>query len=112
VRRRLEAWPEGTVRAVAWTDSTLRENALIKIALEARKKGDELILDFRGTSPQFTNRSINTQLHALKGMLAQVFLTFVWPDLPRNQAVFAPMQLVSDHGSALDSTPEARMRRA
>jgi acetone carboxylase alpha subunit len=107
VRRRLEAWPEGTVRAVAWTDSTLRENALIKIALEARKKGDELILDFRGTSPQFTNRSINTQLHALKGMLAQVFLTFVWPDLPRNQAVFAPMQLVSDHGSALDSTPEA-----
>jgi N-methylhydantoinase B/oxoprolinase/acetone carboxylase alpha subunit len=107
VRRRLKAWPEGTVRAVAWTDSTLRENALIKIALEARKKDDELILDFRGTSPQFINRSINTQLHALKGMLAQVFLTFVWPDLPRNQAVFAPMRLMSDHGSALDSTPEA-----
>ena len=52
------------------------------------------------------NRSI-TQLHALKGMLAQVFLTFVWPDLPRNQAVFAPMRLMSDWGSALDSTPEA-----
>jgi N-methylhydantoinase B/oxoprolinase/acetone carboxylase alpha subunit len=53
------------------------------------------------------NRSINTQLHALKGMLAQVFLTFVWPDLPRNQAVFAPMRVMSDWGSALDSTPEA-----
>ena len=107
VRRRLRAWPEGVVRSVAWTDSTLRENALIKISLEARKKDDELILDFRGTSPQFVNRSINTQLHALKGMLAQVFLTFVWPDLPRNQAVFAPMRLMSDWGSALDSTPEA-----
>ena len=107
VRRRLQAWPEGTVRSIAWTDSTLRENALIKIALEARKKDDELILDFRGTSPQFINRSINTQLHALKGMLAQVFLTFVWPDLPRNQAVFAPMRLISDWGSALDSTPVA-----
>jgi acetone carboxylase, alpha subunit len=107
VRRRLTAWPNGTVRSVAWTDGTLRENCLIKIGLEMTKKDDELILDFRATSPQFVNRSINTQLHGLKGMLAQVFLTFVWPDLPRNQAVFAPMRLLSDHGSALDSTPEA-----
>ena len=107
VRRRLAAWPDGTVRSVVFADSTLRENALIKIAVEARKRGDELELDFRGTSPQFTNRSNNTVLHALKGMLAQEFLTFVWPDLPRNQAVFAPMRVVTDYGSALDCTPEA-----
>ena len=107
VRRRLAAWPDGTVRSTVFADSTLRENALIKIAVEARKRGDELVLDFRGTSPQFTNRSNNTVLHALKGMLAQEFLTFVWPDLPRNQAVFAPMRVVTDYGSALDCTPEA-----
>ncbi len=107
VRRRLQAWPDGTVRAVAFADSTLRENCLIKIAVEATKRGDELILDFRGTSPQFTNRSNNTELHALKGMLAQEVLTFVWPDLPRNQAVFAPMRVITDYGSALDCTPEA-----
>lgn len=107
VRRRLEAWPDATVRSLVFADSTLRENCLIKIAVEARKRGDELELDFRGTSPQFTNRSNNTVLHALKGMLAQEFLTFVWPDLPRNQAVFAPMRVVTDYGSALDCTPEA-----
>ncbi len=107
VRRRLEAWPDATVRSMVFPDSTLRENCLIKISVEARKRGDELELDFRGTSPQFTNRSNNTVLHALKGMLAQEFLTFVWPDLPRNQAVFAPMRVITDYGSALDCTPEA-----
>jgi len=107
VRRRLREWPDGISRSVVFADSTLRENCLIKIALEARKHGDELELDFSGTSPQFVNRSNNTEIHALKGMLAQEFLTFVWPDLPRNQAVFAPMRVVTDYGSALDCTPEA-----
>jgi N-methylhydantoinase B/oxoprolinase/acetone carboxylase alpha subunit len=107
VRRRLAEWPDGTVRAVAWCDGTLRENVLVKIPLEARKRGDELVLDFRGTSPQFTNRPINTELHALKGMLAQVFLTFVWPDLPRNQAVFAPMRIETDPSTVVDCNPDA-----
>jgi N-methylhydantoinase B/oxoprolinase/acetone carboxylase alpha subunit len=107
VRRRLRAWPDGAVRSVVFPDSTLRENCLIKICLEARKKGEVLELDFRGTSPQFLNRANNTELQALKGMLAQEFLTFVWPDLPRNQAVFAPMRLITDHGSAVDCTRDA-----
>jgi len=107
VRRRLQAWPDGSVRAVVYADGTLRENCLTKICLEVRKHGDQLELDFRGSSPQFTNRSTNTVLHTVKGMLAQEFLTFVWPDLPRNQAVFAPMRVITDYGSVLDCTPDA-----
>jgi len=107
VRRRLQAWPDGSVRAVVYADGTLRENCLTKICLEVRKRGDQLELDFRGSSPQFTNRSTNTVLHTVKGMLAQEFLTFVWPDLPRNQAVFAPMRVITDYGSVLDCTPDA-----
>jgi acetone carboxylase, alpha subunit len=107
VRRRLREWPNGKVRSMVITDSTLRENALIKIQVEAEKKDDELILDFRGTSPEFRNRSNNSEIHALKGMLAQQFLTFVWPDLPRNQAVFAPIRAITHRGSAIDCTREA-----
>jgi len=107
VRRRLREWPDGTARSVVFADSTLRENCLIKIALELTKRDDELIIDFRGSSPEFRNRANNTELHSLKGMLAQNFLTFVWPDLPRNQAVFAPMKVLADHGSALDCGYEA-----
>ncbi|MBL6749853.1 MAG: hydantoinase B/oxoprolinase family protein [Nevskia sp.] len=110
VKRRLTEWPEGTVRTVIMADGTLRENCLIKIQVSMEKKGDELILDFRGSSPEFANRCNNTVLSSLKGMLCQLFLMFVWPDLPRNQAVFAPIRVICDKKSALHSsylTPNA-----
>ncbi|HEY0943362.1 MAG TPA: hydantoinase B/oxoprolinase family protein [Steroidobacter sp.] len=111
VRRRLQEWPDGTVRHAWWTDGTLRENALIKINLELQKRGDELTFDYRGSSPEFTNRSNNSLDITVKGMLAQLFLTFIWPDLPRNQGVLAPMKFVFDNPSILKpafGTPNAQ----
>ncbi|MBX9607916.1 MAG: hydantoinase B/oxoprolinase family protein [Gammaproteobacteria bacterium] len=106
-RRRLSTWPDGIVRTNLFADGTLRENCLIKIRCELEKRGDELIIDFRGSSPEFLNRANNTVLASLKGMLAQEFLSFVWPDLPRNQAVFAPIKLRTDKRSALHCSPDA-----
>jgi N-methylhydantoinase B/oxoprolinase/acetone carboxylase alpha subunit len=106
VKRRLTEWPEGTTRFVAFSDGTLRENVLLKINLEMTKKGDELTLDFRGSSPQFTNRSNNSQAASLKGMLAQLFLGYTWPDLPRNQAMFAPIKVVLDEKSILNASDD------
>ncbi len=106
-RRRLATWPDGKVRTNLFADGTLRENCLIKIRCELEKRGDELIIDFRGSSPEFLNRANNTVLASLKGMLAQEFLSFVWPDLPRNQAVFAPISLLTDKRSALHCSPDA-----
>lgn len=111
VSRRIGEWPDGTVRTMCIADSTLRENAMIKVCLEMRKTGDQLVCDFRGSSPEFANRANNTLLASLKGMLAQLFLVFVWPDLPRNQAVFAPIKVITDPKSALSSsytTPNAQ----
>jgi acetone carboxylase alpha subunit len=61
-RRRLSTWPDGTVRTNLFADGTLRENCLIKIRCELEKRGDELIIDFRGSSPEFLNRANNTVL--------------------------------------------------
>ncbi|MEC9361810.1 MAG: hydantoinase B/oxoprolinase family protein [Pseudomonadota bacterium] len=102
VRRRLRSWPDGKVRQNVFPDGTLRENCLIRLRLEMEKRGDELIMDFRGSSPEFTNRANNTILASAKGMMAQEFLSFVWPDLPRNQAVFEPMTVITDRNSVLD----------
>lgn len=99
VKRRLSQWPDGTVSAMGIADGTLRENILIKTSLKMTKKGDELTLDFRGSGPAFANRPNNSVMGAMKGMLAQMFLSFVWPDLPRNQAVLAPMKFVVDDHS-------------
>jgi len=107
VRRRLRSWPDGKVRQNVFADGTLRENCIVKICLEMEKRGDELILDYRGSSPEFLNRPNNTVLASAKGMLAQEFLIFMWPDLPRNQAVFEPMTVITDKGSTLNCSPEA-----
>lgn len=111
VRRRLAEWPDGTVRHAWWTDGTLRENMLIKINLELSKRGEELTFDYRGSSPEFTNRANNSLDITVKGMLAQLFLTFIWPDLPRNQGVLVPMRFVFDNPSILKpafGTPNAQ----
>lgn len=107
VRRKLSSWPDGKVRTNVFADGTLRENCLIRVRCELHKQDDELIIDFRGSSPEFLNRANNTVLASLKGMLAQEFLSFVWPDLPRNQAVFAPMTVITDKRSALNCSPDA-----
>jgi N-methylhydantoinase B/oxoprolinase/acetone carboxylase alpha subunit len=106
-RRRLATWPDGVVRTNLFADGTLRENCMIKIRCELHKVEDQLIIDFRGSSPEFLNRCNNTVLASLKGMLAQEFLSFVWPDLPRNQAVFAPMTVLTDKKSALNCSADA-----
>lgn len=111
VRRRFLEWPDGTVRHAWWTDGTLRENCLIKINLELVKKGDSLTFDYRGSSPEFTNRSNNSLDITVKGMLAQLFLTFIWPDLPRNQGVLEPVKFIFDTPSILKpafGTPNAQ----
>lgn len=107
VRRRLQTWPDGKVLSNVFADSTLRENVLIKVRCEVIKKDDELVIDLRGSSPQFLNRANNTVLASMKGMLAQLFLMFVWPDLPRNQAVFAPIKVLTDEGSVVNCSPDA-----
>ena len=107
VRRRLRTWPDGKVRQSIYADGTLRENCLVRVRCELTKTDDELVLDFRGSAAEFLNRPNNTVLASLKGMLAQNFLTFTWPDLPRNQAVFDPMTVITDERSTVNCSPDA-----
>jgi len=102
VRRRISEWPDMTVRTQTIMDSTLRENALLKINLAVTKKGDRLIFDFTGTSPELTNRAINTQLPGMKGMVGQAFMNHIWPDLPRGQAGLSPIEFVTQQGTLVD----------
>jgi acetone carboxylase alpha subunit len=107
VRRRISEWPDMSVRTFVFLDSTLRENCVIKVNLKLTKTGDRLIFDYRGSSAEFSNRANNTVLAGLKGMLAQLFLCFVWPDLPRTQAAFAPIEVITDPCSLMGSSYSA-----
>lgn len=106
VRRRIRELPEGTTRINAMIDSTLRENALIKVPLAITVKNGEMTVDLRGAAAQFMNRSINTNIASMKVALVTSFLQSIWPDLPHSMAVLSPIKVLTDEGSLLDATRE------
>jgi acetone carboxylase alpha subunit len=101
-RRRIAELPDGTYRVNFFSDSTLRENVLLKYPCAVTVKGDRLIVDWRGTAPQFLNRAFNAPLGAAKCGISQAILGFFWPDLPRGISVMNPVEVLTDEGSALD----------
>ncbi|HEY0940026.1 MAG TPA: hydantoinase B/oxoprolinase family protein [Steroidobacter sp.] len=106
MRRRIRELPDGTTRVAAFMDSTLRENALQKIQLALTVKGDRMIMDFRGSAPQFINRAVNTNIASFKAALATGLLQNIWPDLPHTMAVLSPIEVLTDRNSIIDAEGE------
>ncbi|MDD3761706.1 MAG: hydantoinase B/oxoprolinase family protein [Nevskiales bacterium] len=106
MRRRIREMPDGTTRVTQFMDSSLRENCLQKINLAITVKGDRLIMDFRGTAPQFMNRSVNTNIASFKAALCTGLLQNIWPDLPHTMAVLSPIEIITDRNSIIDAEGE------
>lgn len=106
MRRRIAELPDGTTRVEQFMDSSLRENIMQKIRLAISVKGDRLIMDFRGTAPQFMNRSVNTNIASFKAALVTGLLQNIWPDLPHTMAVLSPIEVISDRNSIIDADGE------
>jgi len=107
VRRRIAELPDGTTRVQAFMDSTLRENAMQKICMSVTVKGDQMTFDFRGCSPQFQNRAINTNIASFKAALVTGLLQNVWPDLPHTMGILSPIEILSDKNSVINADTEA-----
>jgi acetone carboxylase alpha subunit len=104
VRRRVRALPDATIRVARFTDSTLREPALVKTCCELTVRDDTVTIDLRGSAPQIGNRALNAIIATTKGLLAHAFYGFMWPDLPRNQAVMDCIEFITDENSILDAS--------
>jgi N-methylhydantoinase B/oxoprolinase/acetone carboxylase alpha subunit len=101
-RRRISELSDGTYRINFFSDSTLRENVLLKYPCAITVKGDRMTVDWRGTAPQFLNRAFNAPLGAAKCGISQAILGFFWPDLPRGISVMNPVEVLTDEGSTTD----------
>jgi acetone carboxylase, alpha subunit len=106
IRRRIRELPDGTTRVLQFMDSTLRENAIQKIAVAITVKGDRMTVDFRGSAPQFLNRAVNTNIASFKAALCTGLLQNIWPDLPHSMAVLSPIDIITDRNSIVDAEGE------
>ncbi|WNC74188.1 hydantoinase B/oxoprolinase family protein [Thalassotalea psychrophila] len=105
-KRRIEALPDGTVRTSLYCDHTMREAAMIRINLNYTIKGDKVIVDYRGSSPEIYNRPINN-LHSTVSLGTMITLAHhIWPDLPCAQAVIDNFEFLTDDKNIMNASPE------
>ena len=98
MRAAIAVLPDGTYRHEGWSDG-FEEPILLAVAVTI--SGDELTIDFDGSSPQ-SSRGVNLVLnytHAYASFAAKAALA---PDVPHNEGSFRPVHVTAPRGSVLN----------
>lgn len=102
--RRIKELPDGTARIALYADTTMREPAIIKINMAMTVKGDRILIDMRGSSPEFANRPINGPAAGVATAAMMTLITFIWPDLPKSTAVIENLDIITDPESIVNAS--------
>ncbi|ONM48476.1 hypothetical protein B0T44_18715 [Nocardia donostiensis] len=105
VRRRIASWPDGIYRGVHFGDSTLIEERLFKLCVELEKRGDRLTVRTGGSAPSI-DRALNVQAHFTRAMVGNLFMNFLYGDLPRTAGFIAALDFELEPGSIVTAGPE------
>jgi N-methylhydantoinase B/oxoprolinase/acetone carboxylase alpha subunit len=81
VRSRLREIPDGEWYSMGYHDHDGNNNEMYPICVRVIKRGDRLVVDLTGTSPQAPG-SINCARPSMEGAIIGVILTFLCYDLP------------------------------
>ncbi|HEU4340602.1 MAG TPA: hydantoinase B/oxoprolinase family protein [Candidatus Binatia bacterium] len=106
VRAEIQTLPNGEWTSETWSDG-FEEPILIRCAV--RVAGDEIFIDFSGSSPQST-RGINVVLNYTHAYASFAIKAAICPDVPHNEGSFRPVHVSAPPGSilnALDPAPVA-----
>jgi N-methylhydantoinase B len=106
VRGEIAKLPEGEWNNETWSDG-FEEPILIRCTV--RVAGDEIFIDFSGSSPQST-RGINVVLNYTHAYASFAIKAAICPDVPHNEGSFRPVHVSAPPGSilnALDPAPVA-----
>ncbi len=106
VRSHIRELPDGEWQSETWSDGF--EEPIV-IRCRVRIAGDEISIDFAGSSPQST-RGINVVLNYTHAYASFAVKAAVYPDVPHNEGSFRPVHVSAPPGSilnALDPAPVA-----
>jgi N-methylhydantoinase B len=94
LRKRLSEIADGEWRETL----TLDAGGPCRLKLTLRKRDDRLIFDFTGTDPQ-VRKGINLPYHGTFGFCFGAILSSIAYDLPKNQGVIKPMEVIAPKGT-------------
>jgi len=106
VRTKIRELPDGEWHSETWSDG-FEEPILIRCSV--RVAGDEIFIDFTGSSRQST-RGINVVLNYTHAYASFAIRAATYPDVPHNEGSFRPVHVTAPPGSilnALDPAPVA-----
>lgn len=107
MRAAIRDLPDGVYSAAIDVDGYMTPT---RIAVEVRVSGEDLTLDYTGSSPQRADASINcvaNVTHAHSMFAVKCLLT---RDIPNNEGLFKPVQVVAPEGSILNARFPAPVR--
>jgi N-methylhydantoinase B len=103
VRGEIEKLPDGEWSNETWSDG-FEEPILIRCTV--RVAGDEIFIDFSGSSPQST-RGINVVLNYTHAYASFAIKAAICPDVPHNEGSFRPVHVSAPPGSILNALEPA-----
>ena len=103
LREAIRALPDGVYTSEVWSDGFEEP---IKIAVTLTIAGDEIDIDFSGSSPQ-SGRGINVVMNYTHGYASFALKAAVAPDVPHNDGAFHPVHVSAPVGSILNCTEPA-----
>ena len=109
MREAIRAVPDGTYRYGFSTDGT---GAPFEFKIALTVKGDEIVADYAGSSPQ-QPRAINCVMAYTFAMTAYAVRCVLLPGLPNNEGMYRPVRVEAPEGSILNPRfPAAVVSRA
>ena len=105
-RKRISEWNDGTYRHVVFIDTTGAEASLLRVPLAVHKKGDSLVIDLTGTSPEHEG-SFQSLAPSVRAHSAHYLYVFPFHDFPISAGSMDPIDYIIPHGSIMDPDPEA-----
>jgi N-methylhydantoinase B len=106
VRAEIRKLPSGEWKNETWSDG-FEEPIVVRCAVKV--EGDEIFIDFTGSSPQST-RGINVVLNYTHAYASFAIKAAICPDVPHNEGSFRPVHVSAPPGcilNALDPAPVA-----
>ncbi len=103
VRAEISRLPKGEWASETWSDG-FEEPILIRCSV--RVVGDDIFIDFTGSSPQ-SNRGINVVLNYTHAYASFAIKAAICPDVPHNEGSFRPVHVSAPPGSILNALEPA-----
>ena len=101
VRAEIATWPDGTYRFMDHMDNDGGEDRPIPIVITLMVRGDELIADFTGTSPQVKG-AINSPLSFTTSAVGYALHMAMGANIPNTSGLFRPLTVVAPEATIVN----------